>query len=138
MTLTMNDSRMKRLLEEIRPEGETYLGMAWGTLLDGPAKMLALGGIGSIPCYVGITKNFLAIAATGIMDSSSLCGSLCIPLDQLEKIRVAHGLFPFQKIIRIQAEGIKLRFSLSNNSATARVRNQRESVQIICDTLNAA
>ena len=59
-------------------------------------------------------------------------------LDQLEKIRVAHGLFPFQKIIRIQAEGIKLRFSLSNNSATARVRNQRESVQIICDTLNAA
>ena len=33
MALVMNDTDMKRMLEELCPEGETYTAMAWGLSL---------------------------------------------------------------------------------------------------------
>ena len=36
MALVMNDTDMKRMLEELCPEGETYTAMAWGTIMAQP------------------------------------------------------------------------------------------------------
>ena len=45
MTLFMNEKDMNEMLDSICPEGETYQGKAWVTLMSGTAEMLALGGL---------------------------------------------------------------------------------------------
>ena len=35
MTLFMNEKDMNEMLDSICPEGETYQGKAWGTLMSG-------------------------------------------------------------------------------------------------------
>ena len=45
MTLFMNEKDMNEMLDSICPEGETYQGKAWGTLMSGTAEMLALGAL---------------------------------------------------------------------------------------------
>ncbi|MBM6971936.1 hypothetical protein H6A17_12930, partial [Mordavella massiliensis] len=52
MALLMNDTDMKQMLDSICPEGETYQGQAWGTLMSGTLEMLALGAISNVYCYV--------------------------------------------------------------------------------------
>ena len=39
MALLLNDDDMNRMLEEIRPEGEQYIGKAWGTITGGTARI---------------------------------------------------------------------------------------------------
>ena len=57
MALVMNDTDMKRMLEELCPEGETYTAMAWGTIMAGTAEVLALGALSNIYCYIGIINT---------------------------------------------------------------------------------
>ena len=62
MTLFMNEKDMNEMLDSICPEGETYQGKAWGTLMSGTAEMLALGALSNVYCYVGVTEKTLVIA----------------------------------------------------------------------------
>ena len=48
MTLFMNEKDMNEMLDGICPEGETYQGKAWGTLMSGTAEMLALGAVSNV------------------------------------------------------------------------------------------
>lgn len=57
MTLFMNEKDMNEMLDSICPEGETYQGKAWGTLMSGTAEMLALGALSNVSCYVGVTEK---------------------------------------------------------------------------------
>ena len=57
MTLFMNEKDMNEMLASICPEGETYQGKAWGTLMSGTAEMLALGAFSNVSCYVGVTEK---------------------------------------------------------------------------------
>ena len=59
MAVLLNDTDMERMLESIRPEGETYTGKAWGTIMAGTAKMLALGALSNVSCYVGVPERSL-------------------------------------------------------------------------------
>ena len=80
MALLMNDTDMKQMLDAICPEGETYQGQAWGTLMSGTAEMLALGALSNVYCYVGVTERFLVIAVLETLDISHIYGKICIPL----------------------------------------------------------
>ena len=50
MTLFMNEKDMNEMLASICPDGETYQGKAWGTLMSGTAEMLALGALSNVYC----------------------------------------------------------------------------------------
>ena len=138
MALLMNDNDMNRLLEEVRPEGEHYVGKAWGTLTGNTAKMLALGAMDSVSCYLGITEKSFVVAALSDMDISAVCGRIVLPLAQIKKLKISRGLLPFQRILKIRSEQGKLQLLLTNNSLKARIRRQQEGVQTICRALEAA
>ena len=54
MTLFTGEKDMNEMLDSICPEGETYQGKAWETLMSGTAEMLALGTLSNVSCYVGV------------------------------------------------------------------------------------
>ena len=76
MTLFMNEKDMNEMLDSICPEGETYQGKAWGTLMSGTAEMLALGALSNVYCYVGVTEKTLVIAVLETFDISHIYGRL--------------------------------------------------------------
>ena len=82
MTLFMNEKDMNEMLDSICPEGETYQGKAWGTLMSGTAEMLALGALSNVYCYVGVTEKTLVIAVLETFDISHIYGKICIPFDR--------------------------------------------------------
>ena len=91
MALLMNDTDMKQMLESIRPEGETYQGEAWGTLMSGTAEMLALGALSNVSCYVGVTEKSLVIAVLETFDISHIYGKICIPFNQFDDRRLRNA-----------------------------------------------
>ena len=92
MTLFMNEKDMNEMLDSICPEGETYQGKAWGTLMSGTAEMLALGALSNVYCYVGVTEKTLVIAVLETFDISHIYGKICIPFDQFDELKVQKGL----------------------------------------------
>lgn len=56
MTLFMNEKDMNEMLASICPEGETYQGKAWGTLMSGTAEMLALGALSKCDCECALCQ----------------------------------------------------------------------------------
>ena len=135
MTLLLNDDDMNRMLEEIRPEGEQYIGKAWGTITGGTARILSLGALSNVSCYVGVTDRSLVIAVMGTFDITQVSRGLCIPFDRIEQVKIRQGLLPSQKMIRLKTEGKSLKLSLIHNPVTARVKNQKEGIQKICEAL---
>ena len=135
MALLMNDTDMKQMLESIRPEGETYQGEAWGTLMSGTAEMLALGALSNVSCYVGVTEKSLVIAVLETFDISHIYGKICIPFDQFDEVKIKKGLVPSQRIIKMKSGKTKLKLSLVNNTITAKVKDQKLEMQKICEAL---
>lgn len=131
----MNDTDMKQMLESIRPEGETYQGEAWGTLMSGTAEMLALGALSNVSCYVGVTEKSLVIAVLETFDISHIYGKICIPFDQFDEVKIKKGLVPSQRIIKMKSGKTKLKLSLVNNTITAKVKDQKLEMQKICEAL---
>ena len=131
----MNDTDMKQMLESIRPEGETYQGEAWGTLMSGTAKMLALGALSNVSCYVGVTEKSLVIAVLETFDISHIYGKICIPFNQFDEVKIKKGLVPSQRIIKMKSGKTKLKLSLVNNTITAKVKDQKLGMQKICEAL---
>ena len=138
MALVMNDTDMKRMLEELCPEGETYTAMAWGTIMAGTAEVLALGALSNIYCYIGVTQRSFIVAALGTFDISKINGKICLPFTGIESVKVKHGLIPSQRIIKLKAEGLKLKISLVNNTITAKVKEQKQGIAGICEALEKA
>lgn len=135
MALLMNAADMDRMLEEIRPEGETYTGKAWGTIMGGAVEILALGALSNVYCYVGVTERSLVIAILETFDISHIYGKVCLPFDQIRELKIGHGLMPSQRIIKLKAEGIKLKLSLVNNTLTTRGIDQKSGMKTILAAL---
>ncbi len=135
MAVLLNGEDMERLLEEVRPEGETYRGKTWGTILAGTAAVLALGALSNVSCYVGVTDDSLVLAVMDTFDISHLHGRLCLPFSQMEKVKIKRGLVPSQRIIKLKSGDTKLKLSLVNNPLTARIEGQKENIRIICEAL---
>lgn len=135
MALLMNAADMDRMLEEIRPEGETYTGKAWGTIMGGAVEILALGALSNVYCYVGVTERSLVIAILETFDISHIYGKVCLPFDQIRELKIGHGLVPSQRIIKLKAEGVKLKLSLVNNTLTARGIDQKSGMKTILAAL---
>lgn len=137
MALLMNDTDMKQMLASICPEGETYQGQAWGTLMSGTAEMLALGALSNVYCYVGVTEKSLVIAVLETFDISHIYGKICLPFTQLDELKIKKGLVPSQRILKIKSGKTKLKLSLVNNSITAKVKEQKQGIQAICESLGS-
>lgn len=135
MALLMNAADMDRMLEEIRPEGETYTGKAWGTIIGGAVEILALGALSNVYCYVGVTERSLVIAILETFDISHIYGKVCLPFDQIRELKIGHGLMPSQRIIKLKAEGVKLKLSLVNNTLTTRGIDQKSGMKTILAAL---
>lgn len=135
MTLFMNEKDMNEMLDSICPEGETYQGKAWGTLMSGTAEMLALGALSNVYCYVGVTEKTLVIAVLETFDISHINGKICIPFDQFDELKVQKGLLPSQRIIKAKSGKTKIKLSLVNNSITAKIKDQKQGMLAICETL---
>ena len=135
MALLMNDTDMKQMLESIRPEGETYQGEAWGTLMSGTAEMLALGALSNVSCYVGVTEKSLVIAVLETFDISHIYRKICIPFNQFDEVKIKKGIVPSQRIIKMKSGKTKLKLSLVNNTITAKVKDQKLGMQKICEAL---
>lgn len=135
MALLMNAADMERMLEEIRPEGETYTGKAWGTIMGGAVEILALGALSNVYCYVGVTERSLVIAILETFDISHIYGKVCLPFDQIRELKIGHGLMPSQRIIKLKAEGVKLKLSLVNNTLTTRGIDQKSGMKTILAAL---
>ncbi|OUN91311.1 hypothetical protein B5F98_12170 [Pseudoflavonifractor sp. An44] len=135
MTLFMNEKDMNEMLDSICPEGETYQGKAWGTLMSGTAEMLALGALSNVYCYVGVTEKTLVIAVLETSDISHIYGKICIPFDQFDELNVQKGLLPSQRIIKAKSGKTKIKLSLVNNSITAKIKDQKQGMLAICETL---
>ena len=135
MALLMNDTDMKQMLESIRPEGETYQGEAWGTLMSGTVEMLALGALSNVSCYVGVTEKSLVIAVLETFDISHIYRKICIPFNQFDEVKIKKGLVPSQRIIKMKSGKTKLKLSLVNNTITAKVKDQKLGMQKICEAL---
>ena len=135
MALLMNDTDMKQMLETIRPEGETYQGEAWGTLMSGTAEMLALGALSNVSCYVGVTEKSLVIAVLETFVISHIYGKICIPFNQFDEVKIKMGLVPSLRIIKMKSGKAKLKLSLVNNTITAKVKDQKLGMQKICEAL---
>ena len=135
MALLMNDTDMKQMLESIRPEGETYQGEAWGTIMSGTAEMLALGALSNVSCYVGVTEKSLVIAVLETFDISHIYRKICIPFNQFDEVKIKKGLVPSQRIIKMKSGKTKLKLSLVNNTITAKVKDQKLGMQKICEAL---
>ena len=108
MTLFMNEKDMNEMLASICPDGETYQGKAWGTLMSGTAEMLALGALSNVYCYVGVTEKTLVIAVLETFDISHIYGKICIPFDQFDELKVQKGLLPSQRIIKAKSGKTKI------------------------------
>ena len=131
----MNETDMNEMLAGICPEGETYQGEAWGTLMSGTAEMLALGALSNVSCYVGVTEKSLVIAVLETFDISHIYGKICIPFDQFDEVKIKKGLVPSQRIIKMKSGKTKLKLSLVNNTITAKVKDQKLGMQKICEAL---
>ena len=123
------------MLESICPEGETYQGEAWGTLMSETAEMLALGALSNVSCYVGVTEKSLVIAVLETFDISHIYRKICIPFNQFVEVKIKKGLVPSQRIIKMKSGKTKLKLSLVNNTITAKVKDQKLGMQKICEAL---
>ncbi len=135
MALFMNETDMNEMLAGICPEGETYQGKAWGTLMSGTAEMLALGALSNVYCYVGVTEKTLVIAVLETLDISHVYGKICIPFDRFDEVKVKKGLMPSQRIIKAKSGKTKIKLSLVNNTITAKIKDQKQGMQAICEAL---
>ena len=135
MTLFMNEKDMNEMLDSICPEGETYQGKAWGTLMSGTAEMLALGALSNVYCYVGVTEKTLVIAVLETFDISHIYGKILLPFDQFDEVRVQKGLMPSQRIIKAKSGKTKIKLSLVNNTITAKIKDQKQGMRVICEAL---
>lgn len=136
MKWLMNEADMNRMLGEICPANETYRAKAWGTILGSAAKVLALGALSNVYCYLGITDHYLVIAVLGTMDIDTIHAQVAIPLNELTNIKVRRGMMPTQKVIKFESTDVKMKISLLNNPLTAKIAGQKEAIVTICDTLN--
>jgi len=135
MTLFMNEKDMNEMLASICPEGETYQGKAWGTLMSGTAEMLALGALSNVSCYVGVTEKTLVIAVLETFDISRIYGKILLPFDRLDEVKIQKGLMPSQRIIKAKSGKTKIKLSLVNNTFTAKIKDQKQGMRVICETL---
>ena len=135
MTLFMNEKDMNEMLASICPEGETYRGKAWGTLMSGTVEMLALGALSNVYCYVGVTEKTLIIAVLETFDISHIYGKILLPFEQLDEVKVQKGLLPSQRIIKAKSGKTKIKLSLVNNSITAKIKDQKQGMLAICEAL---
>ena len=135
MALFMNEKDMNEMLAGICPEGETYQGKAWGTLMSGTAEMLALGALSNVYCYVGVTEKTLVIAVLETFDISHIYGKILLSLDQLDEVKVQKGLMPSQRIIKVKSGKTKIKLSLVNNTITAKIKDQKQGMRVICEAL---
>ena len=125
MTLFMNEKDMNEMLDSICPEGETYQGKAWGTLMSGTAEMLVLGALSNVSCYVGVTEKTLVIAVLETFDISRIYGKILLPFDRLDEVKIQKGLMPSQRIIKAKSGKTKIKLSLVNNTFTAKIKDQK-------------
>ena len=136
MAWLMNDQDMDDMLKKICPAEESYQGKAWGTLMSGTAAMLALGALSNVSCYVGVTEKTLVIAVLDTLDISHLRGQICIPFDKLDEVKIKRGLILSQRIIKAKSGETRIKLSLVNNTITAKIKNQKQGMQAICEALN--
>ena len=85
MALFMNEKDMNEMLAGICPEGETYQGKAWGTLMSGTAEMLALGALSNVSCYVGVTEKHWLSQCWKPLTSPTSMEKSCFRLNSLTK-----------------------------------------------------
>ena len=135
MTLFMNEKDMNEMLASICPEGETYQGKAWGTLMSGTAEMLAMGALSNVSCYVGVTEKTLVIAVLETFDISRIYGKILLPFDRLDEVKIQKGLMPSQRIIKAKSGKTKIKLSLVNNTFTAKIKDQKQGMRVICEVL---
>ena len=135
MTLFMNEKDMNEMLASICPEGETYQGKAWGTLMSGTTEMLVLGALSNVSCYVGVTEKTLVIAVLETFDISRIYGKILLPFDRLDEVKIQKGLMPSQRIIKAKSGKTKIKLSLVNNTFTAKIKDQKQGMLAICETL---
>ena len=135
MTLFMNEKDMNEMLDSICPEGETYQGKAWGTLMSGTVEMLALGALSNVYCYVGVTEKTLVIAVLETFDISRIYGKILLPFDRFDEIKVQKGWIPSQRIIKAKSGKTKIKLSLVNNTITAKIKDQKQGMSAICEAL---
>ena len=106
--------------------------------MAGTAEVLALGALSNIYCYIGVTQRSFIVAVLGTFDISKINGKICLPFTGIESVKVKHGLIPSQRIIKLKAEGLKLKISLVNNTITAKVKEQKQGIAGICEALEKA
>ena len=50
-------------------------------------------------------------------------------------MKVKKGLMPSQRIIKAKSGETKIKLSLVNNTVTAKIKNQKQGMQVICESL---
>ena len=103
--------------------------------MGGAVEILALGALSNVYCYVGVTERSLVIAILETFDISHIYGKVCLPFDQIRELKIGHGLMPSQRIIKLKAEGVKLKLSLVNNTLTTRGIDQKSGMKTILAAL---
>ena len=82
-----------------------------------------------------LQERSLVIAILETFDISHIYGKVCLPFDQIRELKIGHGLVPSQRIIKLKAEGVKLKLSLVNNTLTARGIDQKSGMKTILAAL---
>ena len=72
------------------------------TIQAGMAEILALGALSNTYCYIGATEQSLVVAILGTLSIDEVRGTLTIPFEDLEEVKIRQGILPFQKIITIE------------------------------------
>ena len=105
MALLMNDTDMKQMLESIRPEGETYQGEAWGTLMSGTAEMLALGALSNVSCYVGVTEKYRELHMRTKTNVSGYFSSLLETMGEADQALVCDAMKKLSQALSEEKDG---------------------------------
>ena len=137
MALLLNQEDMERMLKPMLKEGESYKAMTWTTIMAGNLEVLALGALSNVSAYVGITDKELVLAVLGTMNIDKVNGEVHVPFEDIESLKIKKSLIPGQKSLEIKTKEGKLRLSLINNPLTAKIDNQKETINTICSILES-
>ena len=69
------------------------------------------------------------------LDISHIYGKICIPFNEFDEVKIKKGLIPSQRIIKAKSGETKIKLSLVNNTITAKIKNQKQGIQTICEAL---
>ena len=55
--------------------------------------------------------------------------------DEIDYVKVQKGLMPSQRIIKVKSGKTKIKLSLVNNTITAKIKDQKQGMRVICEAL---